>query len=46
MTVQPWGHALQIAFYNKSGKVLLKEIPNGGALQKRARLFKSNQKKE
>lgn len=40
MTVQPWGHALQITFYDKAGKVLLKEIPNGGALQKKARLFK------
>lgn len=40
MTVQPWGHALQIIFYDKTGKVLLKEIPNGGALQKKARLFK------
>ena len=40
LTVQPWGHALQITFYNKDGKVLLKEIPNGGALQKKARQFK------
>ncbi|MCH5253131.1 MAG: hypothetical protein J1F22_09205 [Lachnospiraceae bacterium] len=40
LTVQQWGHALQITFYNEDGKVLLKEIPNGGALQKKARQFK------
>lgn len=38
--VQRWGHALQITFYDKSGKVLLQEISNGGALQKKARHFK------
>ena len=40
LRVQPWGHALQITLYNGSGKVLLREIPNGGALQKKARQFK------
>lgn len=40
LTVQQWGQALQITFYNEDGKVLLKEIPNGGALQKKARQFK------
>ena len=40
LRVQPWGHALQITFYNSSGEVLLKEISNGGALQKKARQFK------
>ncbi len=38
--VQPWGTALQITFYNEKGEVLLREIPNGGALQKRARHFR------
>ncbi len=39
LKVQPWGHALQIGFYDRNGKLLLQEIPNGGALQKRARHF-------
>lgn len=38
--VQSWGHTLQIIFYDGRGKVLLKEISNGGALQKKARQFK------
>lgn len=38
--VQPWGHALQITFCDRSGRVLLQEISNGGALQKKARHFK------
>lgn len=40
MKVHPWGHALQMVFYDGAGKVLLREIPNGGALQKKARQFK------
>ena len=32
LTVNPWGKALQITFYDQKGKVLLQEIPNGGAL--------------
>ena len=38
--VQPWGNALQLSFYDGSGRLLLQEIPNGGALQKKARHFK------
>lgn len=40
LSVQPWGHALQITFCNRDGRVLLQEIPNGGALQLSARCFK------
>lgn len=40
LTVQPWGHALQITFLNHRGEVLLQEIPNGGALTLKARHFK------
>ena len=39
--VQPWGEALQITYFETySGKVLLKEISNGGALNTKARSFK------
>ncbi|MBO6239609.1 MAG: glycoside hydrolase family 31 protein [Butyrivibrio sp.] len=39
--VQPWGNALRISFYEtKTGKLLLEEIPNGGALSLKARSFK------
>ncbi|MCD8336903.1 MAG: glycoside hydrolase family 31 protein [Lachnospiraceae bacterium] len=41
LEVQPWGRALQISFYNQKGELLLQEIPNGGALQKKARHFRS-----
>ncbi len=41
LMVQPWGHALQITFFDEEGKVLLREIPNGGALQKKARQFQA-----
>ncbi len=41
LNVQSWGHALQIAFYNQKGELLLSEIPNGGALAKKARHFKA-----
>lgn len=41
LKVNPWGNALQITFYNRKGDVLLQEIPAGGALQKKARHFKS-----
>ena len=37
---QTWGNALQITFRNQKGELLLQEIPNGGALQKKARHFK------
>ena len=40
LKVQEWGHALQITYKNKKGDVLLKEISNGGALQKRARYYR------
>ena len=40
LTVNPWGKALQMTFYNQKGEVLLQEIPNGGALQKKARHFR------
>ena len=38
--VEGWGKALCITFENEEGEVLLSEIPNGGALQKRARYFR------
>ena len=39
--VQPWGDLLRISFKETStGKILLEEITNGGALAKRARYFK------
>ncbi len=39
--VQPWGNALRISFSETdTGKVLLEEITNGGALQRKARYFK------
>ncbi len=40
LSVQEWGKALQITFRNSRGEILLQEIPNGGALQKKARQFK------
>lgn len=40
LRVQPWGNALQITFSDHRGRTLLQEIPNGGALQKKARQFK------
>ena len=40
LIVNPWGKALQMTFYNQKGEVLLQEIPNGGALQKKARHFR------
>ncbi len=39
MNVSEWGSALQLTFKNADGKILLQEIPNGGALQKKARHF-------
>lgn len=41
LRVSGWGRALQTTFYNRKGEVLLQEIPNGGALQKRARHFRA-----
>ena len=41
LIVQPWGRALQITFTDADGKVLLQEIENGGALQLKARQFKT-----
>lgn len=40
LNVREWGHALQITYKNQDGKVLLKEIANGGALALKARHFK------
>ncbi len=40
LTVQPWGRALQMSFYNAGGELLLREISNGGALMRKARHFK------
>lgn len=39
LKVNPWGNALRMTFLNQKGEVLLAEIPNGGALQKKARHF-------
>lgn len=39
LRVNSWGNALQTTFYGRDGQVLLQEIPNGGALQKKARHF-------
>lgn len=39
LKVNSWGNALQTTFYRRDGQVLLQEIPNGGALQKKARHF-------
>ncbi len=39
LTVQEWGNALQIKFFNQNGDCLLSEIPNGGALTLKARHF-------
>lgn len=39
LEVNTWGNALQITFYNQRGEILLQEISNGGALQKKARHF-------
>ena len=41
LSVQAWGHALQITFYNEKNQVLLREIPNGGALCLKARYYRS-----
>lgn len=41
LNVIEWGHALQITYKNQNGKVLLKEIANGGALCLKARHFKA-----
>ncbi len=38
--VNLWGMALETTFKNSDGKVLIKEISNGGALQLKARHFK------
>lgn len=39
LKVNSWGNALQTTFYGRDGEILLQEIPNGGALQKKARHF-------
>lgn len=39
MKVEGWGNHLRITYKNSEGKTLLSEIPNGGALQKKARHF-------
>lgn len=38
--VNTWGNHLQITYVNQKDEVLIKEIPYGGALQKKARHFK------
>lgn len=38
--VQEWGNALRITYLNQNGRMLLQEIPNGGALTLKARHFK------
>lgn len=43
LKVQPWGRALQISFFNDRGKLLLSEIPGGGALCLRAREYRTLQ---
>lgn len=35
LKVNSWGNALQTTFYGRDGEILLQEIPNGGALQKK-----------
>ena len=40
LDVQGWGNTLQISFYNDKGELLLREIPNGGALTLKARDFR------
>lgn len=40
LQIQSWGKALQITYLNQNGKVLLREIPVGGALTLKARQFK------
>ena len=40
LSVKEWGHALRISFRNEKGEDLLREIDNGGALQKRARYYR------
>lgn len=39
--VQEWGNALRITFKDRCGRILLQEIPNGGALSLKARHFKA-----
>ena len=38
--VDGWGDSLQISYYNQKGKLLLREISNGGALIRKARYFR------
>ena len=40
MDLQPWGDTLQMSFLNAQGRVLLREITNGCALDRRARWYK------
>lgn len=39
LSVEGWNNFLRITYKNSKGKVLLSEVPNGGALQKKARHF-------
>lgn len=39
--VNRWGNKLQITYKNSHGKVLLREIPSGGALMRNARDYKA-----
>lgn len=38
--IDGWGDSLQISYYNQNGKLLLREISNGGALIRKARYFR------
>ena len=38
--IDGWGDTLQISYYNQNGKLLLREISNGGALIRKARYFR------
>ena len=40
LTVNPWNHECDVAFYNQKGELLLKEAGSGGALNKKNRFFK------
>ena len=40
LAIDGWGNTLQIGYYNQEGKLLLREISNGGALIRKARYFR------
>lgn len=41
LEVQPWGNDLRITYCNQKGEILLREIPNGGALRLKARKYQT-----